>query len=103
MSLAGYSKSLAVLCCLTVAFATSVSTAALAQAYDCEKYARDAVAAHRFSQENYCGFGGPQWSYNYQAHRDWCLGAQYSSIMQEAGIRGRFVAVCRRALTDCNA
>ena len=60
------------------------NTSALAQAYDCDKYARDAVAAHKFSQERYCNFRGNEWSDHYINHRDWCRRSQYS-IRQSVG------------------
>lgn len=74
-----------------------------AETYDCDKYAKDAVYAQNWSQHHGCRFGGPQWSYDYNGHKGWCMTAPEPWKYSEAGIRAELITACKNADTDCLA
>lgn len=60
----------------------------------CEQYARGAFRLARQNQERRCGFVGPRWVRDIDAHKDWCLGANLTERQREQSSRHRALAAC---------
>ncbi len=75
----------------------------LAQAYDCQKYERDALEATRVQRQLDCNFGGPRWDSREVDHWKFCSTAPYDQIIREVEARARSVWACQNAHADCVA
>jgi hypothetical protein len=62
----------------------------------CGQYAREAVVQFHDMRGHNCGFSGPRWQGNYDAHYGWCLTAAEHDRGGEAGAR-------RSQLRECGA
>ncbi len=61
----------------------------------CTQYAATAVAQNRRNRNLGCGFRGPRWHRNWQAHFAWCLTQPYRIANRETRIRRNRLNVCR--------
>jgi hypothetical protein len=89
--------------CLIIAAAAAlplVGAAALstahAEAIDCNWYAATALSQQQQNERGKCGFRGPEWSSDRQAHLTWCAGQAPDRWKKEAQRRERLLADCRR-------
>jgi hypothetical protein len=75
-------------------------TFAAARAADpnfCQDYARAAMNQVRIAHDfGSCAsrIGGGRWSYDYNRHFNWCLGAPYEAAQSEREFRRRFLDRC---------
>lgn len=82
--------------CLALLITVASPLQASAESHEvCDAYARDAVEAYRTSQQQHCGWLGPRWNDNRQAHYDWCRAAPAEWVANEARFRANDLRVCR--------
>ena len=60
----------------------------------CRAYAQAAVAANRQNQSRGCGFSGPRWQNDFNAHFQWCLSVGIDRPRAEAQARADQLAHC---------
>lgn len=70
--------------------------AALAQATSCAWYADTALKQQQQNEQRKCGFTGPEWSANRQAHLAWCATQPLDSWKTQAQKREQRLAGCKR-------
>ncbi len=61
----------------------------------CRGYANQAVAQQRQNQARGCGYTGPEWQNNYQAHFDWCRRTDWSQVQAQATRRDQALQRCQ--------
>ncbi len=69
---------------------------ALAQAAGCAWYADTAIKQQQENEQKRCGFKGPEWNANRQAHLAWCATQSPDSWKAQAQNRQRMLASCRK-------
>lgn len=69
----------------------------------CDHYARMAVAETQTNRMNRCGFSGPRWSADYQAHRGWCVSNGPERARAETSGREQQLLQCLGELADARA
>lgn len=62
----------------------------------CQAYARRAANAQLINEELGCGFGGPRWTSDREAHYDWCRNVPRSRAERESEARRNQLQRCRR-------
>jgi hypothetical protein len=67
-----------------------------AQAINCNWYAATALKQQQQNERRKCGFRGPEWSSNRQAHIAWCARQAPDRWKKEAQRRERLLADCKR-------
>ncbi len=74
------------------------STQALASDKEdyCRGYSGQATAAAKDNIRWHCGFGGPRYETNWNAHMDWCMSVDRAASDREAEIRNREIRACNR-------
>jgi hypothetical protein len=65
-------------------------------AVECNKYATLANADQTSNLSGRCGFTGPRWQNNYDAHLSWCLTMPIQAANHELNIRTAMLGVCGR-------
>jgi len=75
------------------AFAIAMSGAD-AEQLNCGAYAAAAVAQNQQNVNFHCGFSGPRWSNNYNAHFSWCKTANMAALTAEDKARNDMLAQC---------
>jgi hypothetical protein len=70
--------------------------AALAQASSCGWYADTAIKQQQQNELRKCGFSGPEWSADRQAHLAWCATQSPDNWKAQAQNRERKLAGCKR-------
>jgi len=70
--------------------------AATGQTANCNWYADTALKQQQRNERAKCGFTGPQWSMNRQAHLFWCATQDPDHWKAEAQKRERMLAGCKR-------
>jgi hypothetical protein len=76
--------------------ASGVPRAAHAQAASCNWYADMAIKQQQQNEVRKCGFTGPEWSTNRQAHLAWCGTQSPDSWKAQAQNRERKLTGCKR-------
>jgi hypothetical protein len=66
-----------------------------ANPFFCNNYATAAVQAFNAQKLNRCGFGGPRWTNNFNAHRTWCLFVDESLANSETAARQNELHPCQ--------
>jgi len=61
----------------------------------CDEYARIAVSQNEQNLRRRCGFTGPRWTSDYNAHYQWCLGVQWEAADSESRAREHELRQCR--------
>lgn len=82
---------------LSLTMATALTEARAADPGFCSNYARMALNQVRIAHEyGSCAYraGGPRWSWNYNVHYNWCLGASYDAAESERFTRKGFLDSC---------
>jgi hypothetical protein len=64
----------------------------------CDEYAKQAVEANQVNVTKICGFTGGPWSFNYEAHKQWCLGQQPRQVQQETDARNGLIKTCQECV-----
>jgi len=72
------------------------ASATLAQALNCNWYADTALKQQQQNEQRKCGFKGPEWSSNKQAHVSWCSTQAPDRWKSEAQKREQMLAGCKR-------
>jgi hypothetical protein len=67
-----------------------------AQALNCSWYATTALKQQQQNEQRKCGFKGPEWSSNRQAHAAWCASQAPDRWKKEAQRREQLLATCKR-------
>ena len=88
-------RTLAALSLAALALAVG-SPAALAQAAACGWYADMAIKQQQQNELRKCGFTGPEWNNNRQAHLSWCSSQPADTWKAQAQNRERLLAGCKR-------
>jgi hypothetical protein len=70
--------------------------AAMAQASSCSWYADTAIKQQQQNELRKCGFTGPEWNADRQAHLTWCATQSPDSWRAQAQNRERKLAGCKR-------
>ncbi|MEZ5669398.1 MAG: hypothetical protein R3F55_18575 [Alphaproteobacteria bacterium] len=79
----------------TLALATTFGQGAVAaDMATCVAYARTSVGQNDAAIGNGCGFGGPRWQSNFNAHNLWCLGQPEATVRAEVDARADQLATC---------
>lgn len=83
-------------CVLACAAALLGGTALVrpADAQDCNWYARKALEQQKQNAERKCGFRGPEWNVDLNAHLGWCRGVAPQEWQKQAQLRDRQLARC---------
>jgi hypothetical protein len=66
----------------------------------CHNYAAKAVQQNQSNIDWNCGFSGPRWSSDYQAHHDWCMNVSESSTDLETEERENLLNLCAQISTS---
>ena len=74
----------------------AASAGASAQAANCNWYADTALKQQRRNERAKCGFTGPEWGMNRQAHLVWCATQDPDRWKAEAQKREQMLAGCKR-------
>ena len=69
---------------------------AAAQAANCAWYADTAIKQQQQNELRKCGFAGPEWNTDRQAHLAWCTTQSPDSWKAQAQNRERKLAGCKR-------
>jgi hypothetical protein len=69
---------------------------AAAQAANCAWYADTAIKQQQQNELRKCGFAGPEWNTDRQAHLAWCTTQSPDSWKAQAQSRERKLAGCKR-------
>lgn len=88
-----------------IALASALSASPAGAQSRCEAYADQAVVAFGVNNERTCGFVGPRWNPDRDAHRIWCLTVPPDATEAETAARDRQLAQCQRGASgiDCAA
>jgi len=78
------------------ALAAAAPQAAQAQTVNCNWYADAALKQQQRNEQGKCGFTGPGWSLDRQAHLAWCSTQNPDRWKAEAQRREQMLAGCRR-------
>lgn len=70
--------------------------AALAQSANCDWYAETSLKQQQRNEQLKCGFAGPEWSLNRQAHLGWCATQPADRWKAAAQKREQMLAGCKR-------
>jgi len=76
--------------------AAAGSSAALAQAANCNWYADTALKQQQLNEHRKCGFQGSEWSSSKQAHLSWCATQPPDRWKAEAQKREQMLAGCKK-------
>ena len=88
-------RTIAALSLAALALPAGASTA-LAQAAACGWYADMAIKQQQQNELRKCGFTGPEWNNNRQAHLTWCASQSADTWKAQAQNRERLLAGCKR-------
>ena len=66
----------------------------------CDKYAKDAVLQNQENLKIGCGFLGPKWSADYNAHFNWCMSGNLNNTKIESTGRQQALAQCKKGKCD---
>jgi hypothetical protein len=69
---------------------------AAAQPINCNWYADTALKQQQQNEQRKCGFSGPEWSSNKQAHVTWCATQAPDRWKREAQKREQMLDACKR-------
>ena len=84
-----------VLVCISLALATLSSPANANSHLNCDAYAKEAVIQQQRNVDFECGFGGDGWSFDYQAHFNWCnTSAQMADLTANDRSRNEELGQC---------
>ena len=78
------------------ALAIAAPVAASAQTANCNWYAETALKQQQRNEQGKCGFKGPEWSSNREAHVTWCATQNPDSWKAQAQKREQMLAGCKR-------
>ena len=84
--------------CRVPAFAVFAIATAMTAAHaesNCDWYAKTALKQQQQNQDNKCGFSGPAWSTDHQAHITWCATAGFDLLKLETQKRDQQLTACR--------
>jgi hypothetical protein len=79
-----------------LALLLAVPREAVAQAANCAWYADTAIKQQQQNELRKCGFSGPEWNTDRQAHLTWCATQSPDSWKAQAQGRERKLAGCKR-------
>ena len=79
-----------------VALTLAAPRGAVAQVASCDWYADTAIKQQQQNERRKCGFSGPEWNANRQAHLAWCATQSPDSWKAQAQNRERKLAGCKR-------
>ena len=79
---------------LAVLVLTGAAHAAGAET-NCDWYAKTALKQQQQNQEKSCGFNGPAWSTDFQAHTKWCATAGFDLLKLETQKRDQQLTGCK--------
>ncbi len=79
-----------------LALLLAVPRDAAAQAANCAWYADTAIKQQQQNELRKCGFAGPEWNTDRQAHLAWCTTQSPDSWKAQAQNRERKLAGCKR-------
>ena len=68
----------------------------------CQNYANAAINALHEEQQLGCGFSGPRWSADYQAHYNACIGFNQATRDNETNGRSQDIAACKVRLQQAS-
>lgn len=77
-----------------IALIGSASAATAGNVLQCNNYSNNAVAQQGANVSKGCGFSGPRWQANYEAHFAWCMNASTPQINGERNARNAQLAAC---------
>ncbi len=60
----------------------------------CVDYAREAVSQNEQNLSRSCGYSGPQWQSDYNAHFGWCLTMSADAVRSERDLRIQALGFC---------
>lgn len=69
-------------------------SAAAAEQLNCQAYAAAAIAQNQQNVTFKCGFAGPRWSSDFNAHFSWCRTANMAALTAEDRARADLLAQC---------
>jgi hypothetical protein len=78
------------------AIPATVPEDARAQSANCDWYAETALKQQQRNEHQKCGFSGPEWSLNRQAHLGWCATQTPDRWKAAAQKREQMLAGCKR-------
>ncbi|MGO9485659.1 MAG: hypothetical protein ACLPX9_13890 [Rhodomicrobium sp.] len=83
---------------LTAGAAIAGASAALAADKEdyCRGYSGAAMAAARDNIRWHCGYGGPRYTTNWEAHMGWCMSVDRAASERENEIRAHEMRDCNR-------
>jgi hypothetical protein len=81
---------------LSVLCVAAAPDAALAQSANCDWYAETALKQQQRNDQLKCGFTGPEWSLNRQAHLGWCATQTPERWKAAARKREQMLDGCKR-------
>jgi hypothetical protein len=80
---------------LALVFFGATWAGALAEGPNCSWYAATALKQQQRNERGKCGFAGPEWSMNRQAHLAWCSTQTPDRWKAEAQKREQMLATCK--------
>jgi hypothetical protein len=86
--------------CAWMGFAAVLAAGALApaaEAQDCSWYARKALEQQKVNADRKCGFRGPEWNRDLNAHMIWCKDVAPQVWRKQAQLRDQQLAKCSPA------
>ncbi len=80
--------------CLASVFFIPAFSAHAGNPGECAVYANAAIQQVMIAQQNQCGYGGPRWTTQYDAHFTWCLAVDKGARNFERNARNQELQQC---------
>ena len=74
--------------------AALVPAASAQQFANCEVYVKKALEQHKLNVDRKCGFTGPAWSMDLNAHLSWCRTAPPQEWLKQMQMREQMLVKC---------